>query len=238
MSGHEGHRARIIQKLDSGVLLDHEILEVLLFNAIPRRNTNDLAHRLLAEFRTVTGVFEASMEQLLQVEGVGPSVAAYLRCIGVFYNKYYNEQGEEFPFEYNQQAFVGYIKRKYKKLNREVMDVYFMDSNGEIYAKGRFSEDSLFSVEISTEELARLFAEKKPSGIVVVHNHPLGVAKPSDEDDYVTRKVQLLCSMQNVLFCDHLIYGDDGVYSYSASGSLQQISKECSVQNLLPKKGK
>lgn len=236
MFEHEGHRARIIQKLDSGSLLDHEILEILLFNAVPRRNTNDLAHRLLAEFKTIMGVFSASVEQLQQVDGVGANVAAYLRCIGIFYNKYYNEQEEEFPFEYKKQAFVGYIKHRYKKLNREVMDVYFMDSNGQLYGKERFAEDSLFSVEISTEELAALLAEKKPSGIVMVHNHPLGVAKPSAEDDYVTKKVQLLCSMQNVLFCDHLIYGEDGVYSYAASGSLQKISKECSVHSLLPKK--
>lgn len=235
MAEHDGHRARIIQKLESGVLLDHEILEILLFNAIPRRNTNDLAHRLLARFKTISGVFAASMEQLQEVDGIGASVASYLRCIGIFYNKYYVEQEDDFPFEYQKQSFLSYVKRKYKNINREVMDVYFINDEGNIFAKERFSEDSMFSVEIPGETLTILLANKRPSGILMVHNHPLGKAVPSEEDNYATRKMQLLCSMQNVLFCDHLIYGIDGVYSYAVSGLLQKISKEYSVQNILPK---
>ena len=236
MVEHDGHRARIIQKLKNGALLDHEVLEILLFNAIPRRNTNDLAHRLLAKFKTVPGVFSATMEQLQEVDGVGSSVAAYIHCIGVFYNKYYVEQEDEFPFEYEQRSFLSYVKRKYKNITREVMDVFLINGDGEIFDKERFSEDSLFSVEVSGEELTVLLANKRPSGILMVHNHPLGKAAPSDQDNYATQKIQLLCSMQNVLFCDHLIYGVDGVYSYAVSGLLQEISKEYSVQNILPKK--
>lgn len=235
MSEHGGHRARIMQKLDSGTLLDHEILEILLFNALPRRNTNDLAHRLLARFKTINGVFAASMEQLQEVDGIGSSAAAYLRCIGIFYQKYYTVQ-EEFPFEYDSNRFLGYVKRKYETVTREVMDLYFMDGSGEIYAKERFSEGSLFSVEVSGEEVAVLLAKQNPSGVLMVHNHPLGKAAPSKEDDFVTTKVQLLCSMQNILFCDHLIYGLDGVYSYASSGKLQKISREYSVRNILSKK--
>ncbi len=235
MSEHDGHRARIIQKLDKGVLLDHEILEILLFNAIPRRNTNDLAHRLLARFKTIKGVFAASVEELQTVHGIGERVASYLRCIGIFYEKYYEEKEEEFPFEYRPQQFIGYVKKKYGNVKREVMDLYFMTDGGEIFDRERFSEGSLFSVEVSGESLASLLANKKPSGVVLVHNHPLGKAAPSHEDDIVTRKLQLLCSMQNVLFCEHLIYGLDGVYSYSSSGILQEISKEYSLNNVLEK---
>ena len=61
MSEHDGHRHRIIEKLDTGVLCEHELLEILLFNALPRRNTNDLAHRLLTAFGSIRGVFSASV---------------------------------------------------------------------------------------------------------------------------------------------------------------------------------
>ena len=71
MSEHDGHRHRIIEKLDTGVLCEHELLEILLFNALPRRNTNDLAHRLLTAFGSIRGVFSASVEQLKLVDGVG-----------------------------------------------------------------------------------------------------------------------------------------------------------------------
>lgn len=236
MSEHDGHRTRIIRKLDSGILLDHEVLEILLFNAIPRRNTNDLAHKLLARFKTIQGVFAASVSELQEVDGIGSSVAAYLRCIGVFYEKYYSVRLEEFPFEYQPEGFIGYVKQKYRGVNREVLDLYFLTENGEMFGVERFSEDSLFSVEVSGEKLASELAAKKPSGVILVHNHPLGNATPSKEDDAMTTKVQLLCSMHNVLFCEHLIVGVDGVYSYAASGCLQRISREYSLKNILETK--
>ena len=68
MSEHSGHRHRLIQKLDSGSLCEHEYLEMLLFNAVPRRNTNDIAHRLLARFGNIRDVLGAPLEQLQQVE--------------------------------------------------------------------------------------------------------------------------------------------------------------------------
>ena len=76
---HEGHRKRMLQRLEHGEgLQDHELLEVLLFNAIPRKNTNPLAHELLTAFSSLGELFGASYEELLDVDGVGPETAAYL----------------------------------------------------------------------------------------------------------------------------------------------------------------
>ena len=79
---HEGHRKRMYEKLkNNDGLLDHEILEILLFNAVPRKNTNPIAHNLLNTFGSLGGVFNATHRQLVTVDGVGESVAAYLKCI-------------------------------------------------------------------------------------------------------------------------------------------------------------
>ena len=78
---HAGHRKRLIEKLEKGMLHEHEVLEALLFNAVPRKNTNDLAHRLLAEFGSVPAVLEAPISLLKKVDGVGESVAAYIKCV-------------------------------------------------------------------------------------------------------------------------------------------------------------
>ena len=82
---HAGHRKRIIQKLESGTLLDHELLEIMLFSVLPRRNTNDLAHRLLNQFGSIHEVYAASMEELMKVPGIGESIAAHIRCTGIVY---------------------------------------------------------------------------------------------------------------------------------------------------------
>ena len=102
---HAGHRKRLMQKLACGALLEHEVLEALLFNAVPRKNTNDLAHKLLAEFGSVTAVLGAPMSALTKVDGVGESVAAYLRCVGTFCERYYAEYKERFPDMYDEKDF-------------------------------------------------------------------------------------------------------------------------------------
>ena len=129
MSIHDGHRMRLIGKIQSGVLQEHEYLEVLLFNAVPRMNTNDIAHRLLAQFGSVQNMFAASIEELQQVKGIGPSVAAYLKCIGHFY-EYYKPKGiVEYVDEYKQEAFFSYLRERFFGVQEEVFEVYFLDSD-------------------------------------------------------------------------------------------------------------
>jgi DNA repair protein RadC len=234
MGEHDGHRKRILQKLDSGVLLEHELLEVLLFNAIPRRNTNDIAHRLLAKFGSILDIFNASFAELKRVDGVGESVASYLFCIGKFYKAYYESQERDsYPDSFDTEVFISYVKREYKKLQKEVLDAYLLDANGKLIVKKRFSADNYFTAELSPEELIQFFYEYTPSGLVLVHNHPYGVPEPSQMDDETTAKCQLICSSQNILFCDHIIYAPNGIYSYYLSGKMREITKSCSLQKLL-----
>ena len=239
MGAHDGHRQRIMQKLDSGVLLDHEVLEILLFNAVPRRNTNDLAHRLLAEFGSIPKLFSASFEQIQKVEGIGPSIASYICCIGKFCQKFYTStQKEAYPEKYKSSEFFAYVKEEYKNLTKEVLDVYFLDEDGNIVTRKRFGKVNFFNAEMHPEELTKLFVEHSPSGIVVVHNHPFGEAVASEMDDYATRQIQLICSTQNVLLCDHIIYAPNGVYSYYLSGQLKKITAEYSLKGMLASKSK
>jgi len=234
MGDHSGHRQRIIKKLDSGVLLEHELLEVLLFNAIPRRNTNDIAHRLLAEFGSIQAIFNTPVEILKKVDGVGESVAAYLYCIGRFYQAYYDVEKEEgYPEVFEHSDFLSFVKRAYKKEKKEVLDVFFLNANGNIISKKRFGASNFFKAELSPEALIQFLVEYTPSGIVLVHNHPYGMAEPSQLDDETTAQCQLICSAQNVLFCDHVIYAPNGVYSYYLSGKMREITKSFSLKKMI-----
>ena len=233
MAGHEGHRSRILAKLDSDTLLEHELLEVLLFNAQPRKNTNDLAHALLAHFGGIREIFNATAEQLQAVRGVGPSIASYLVCIGKFYHKYYNKTKKSFEGAFEIHKFLSYVKTVYHNEKREVMDLYLLDQESTIFEKHRFTFDSLCTVKLQPELLTDLLLAKRPSGVVMVHNHPLGNAIPSETDDYTTSKCQLVCSFHNVLFCDHVIYAPNGLYSYYLSGRMQEISNHFSMESIL-----
>lgn len=183
MSEHDGHRHRIIEKLDSGSLREHELLEILLFNAIPRRNTNDIAHRLLSAFGSIKGVFSATLVQLTSVKGVGESVAAYLICIGKFYEKYRDDGEETFPRKYDPNTFTEHISERYSRFDKEVLDFYLLDKRDRIIFYKSFTTDSTEQVVVNPNELTRILDVCTPYGLIVVHNHLKGSCLPSEADN-------------------------------------------------------
>ena len=217
MAEHSGHRQRLFQKLKEGKLTQHEYLEMLLFNAMPRRNTNDLAHRLYSEFGGLKKVLNASYEQLMKVEGVGESVALYIVCLGKILEQCKTEEQEETPCSiavYEFSSFVAFVKQEYAHLQHERLDVYLLDSDSRIIGRKTSSLAHTGEVFVEPTFFTQLFAAYSPSGIVLVHNHPKGKCTPSNVDNRSTERVQELCELHNVLFCEHFVYGLDGVYSY------------------------
>ncbi|MBQ8685512.1 MAG: RadC family protein [Clostridia bacterium] len=225
---HSGHRERLRAKLDTGALCDHEYLELLLFYAIPRQNTNGLAHRLLAEFGSVPKVLQASSERLQRVQGVGSSVASFLSTIGkiVDWTAGSATSQARYPETFDYEQFLAYIKHEYKNRTYEGLDLYLLDRNNGIFLRKQFSSNSLGRVAVAPEEIMKTIISEEASGVVLVHNHPTGTCKPSLADDKTTRKLQIQCSMTNVILCDHFIYAPDGIYSYYQSGALQEMSAQ------------
>ena len=229
---HDGHRKRMIQKLETGILLDHELLEIMLFSMQPRKNTNDIAHRLLQTFGSIEEIFCAPMEELVKVKGVGESTAANIRCIGIVYRKYFIRKREEYEGPYELNNFVSFLKEQYTFLDCEVFDVYLLGKSKEIVKRKRYTNTEGFEVHLTAAALSKLLTEEKPAGIVIVHNHPTGLPVTSKSDDETTMRCQLVCSMHNAVLCDHIIYSPSGVYSYYYSGKLRKISEAYSVDKL------
>ncbi len=228
---HDGHRHRIIQKLERGALVDHEILEILLYLPLPRKNTNDLAHRLVERFGSVLGVYDATMKELQQVEGVGEQLAAYLYSSGLLHKKMLQSRAEENGFKerFDSKAFVPFVREQYAAVQKEVLDIYLLDGEGYVFKKLRFSDKKTHEVEVTPTELTEILTGNAPSGVVFVHNHPCGTAEPSQSDEEMTNRCQLICNMYGVLLCDHFIYAPDGVYSYYLSSRMSDISKNYAV---------
>ncbi len=230
---HAGHRKRMIEKLGKGLLHEHEVLEALLFNAVPRKNTNDLAHRLLAQFGSVPAILGAPIEALKQVDGVGDSLAAYLRCIGTFCSRYYAEYRERFPYVFEEEDFSAFVRREYTYLETEVLDCFLLERSGRILQRKRFSANATDFVSMQPEEMTSILSTHGVAGIVMVHNHPGAPCCPSDADNDLTKQTQWMCSFHNILLCDHIICGADGVYSYYRQGLLADISRNCSIRAIL-----
>ncbi len=232
-SDHSGHRQRLLAKLKKEDLTEHEILEILLFYVFKRRNTNDLAHRLLSEFGGLRNLLKTSPEQLQKVEGVGKSAAEFLytlgRCNGSFHHK--SVPGLTLKDGYDVESFVQYIRKEYEGLQTEVLDFYLLNGKGEVIRRRRFVGEA-HEVTLPAGAFAQMILDNEPSGLIAVHNHPHGKAEPSEADDSMTRVCQIVCSFHDVLFCDHVILTKKGLYSYYREGEMQRISYAYNIHHV------
>ena len=209
------------------MLCEHEFLEVFLFNALPRRNTNELAHRLLCEFGDMKSVFHAPIEKLCMVDGIGKNIAEYIRITGVLLDKMSEAiKKGSYPEKFSLGTFASFINKEYATLGCEVLDVYVLDALGKIYGRRRFTSEREARVEVQLSWLMGIVVELCPAGILLVHNHPYGEARPSEADNATTEECRILCEKNGVLFCDHFIFAPSGVYSYNLNRTLLEEEYE------------
>ncbi len=230
---HAGHRQRLYERLNSdGFLHDHELLEMLLFNAFPRKNTNPIAHALLDAFGSLKGVLEAEASQLKAVEGVGESVANYLKVVGSVAAAAYSSDRREVLLK-NYGDFKTFTSERLKNRSDEVLEIYFCEKNGKVKHIFSRTNNEVHGVTVEREELSALIATQKPYGLLIAHNHLSGDSQPSEKDDEFTAEVQMLCSLNNVALYDHCIYSADGIYSYFNAGRIDKIKRAYNIANIL-----
>lgn len=228
---HEGHRRRLWQKLNSGDnLFEHELLEILLFNAYPRKNVNPVAHALLERFPSIAEVLAADLEELKSVEGVGENVALYLKCIGRVLER--KNDCDSFAIVGNTAQLIAFAKARLGGRTSEHAELYFVDKACGVKRIAAFTCGDPRRVELKPEEVVKLISVCRPYGVYLAHNHTDCPAEPSAADDDLTKKVQLICSLNNVRLLDHVIVAPDGVYSYFMTNRLDEIAEQFSAANI------
>lgn len=225
---HSGHRQRMLERFESGGerFQDHEILEVLLFNAIPRSNTNPLAHALIDSFGSLADVFRAGIDELMLVKGIGKRTAEYIRCIGLCFERT-NPVPQNVPSFHNSKAFGNFLEEEYRAKTKEVLEIFCLDKQGRLQFRKKFSIGNSNEVKIDPKEINALLVVKEPHTVVVSHNHPNGTRNPSAQDDIFTKQLLLVCRMNNVNLGDHIVVGRDGTYSYHSMGKLDKLRESC-----------
>lgn len=232
---HEGHRQRMLQRLAAGdTLQDHELLEILLFYAIPRKNTNEIAHALIDCCGGLESVFRADIPVLLEVDGIGPQSAAYIRAVGAVYERFLlSDDREKHSLPFSFGVFRDRIKERFAPLTNEVLELYCIDAKDKVSFYASYTSDETDHVEVHPEDITRFLAQHRPSGLAVAHNHPGTSCKPSIQDDDFTKKVYLLCALNHVRFLDHIVVGNDAVFSYHLSGRLGDIADRCDIDKMI-----
>lgn len=213
---HEGHRDRLKERfLKDGLdnFEQHNILELALFYAIPRKDTNEIAHRLIDTFGSVSGVFNASYEQLLEVNGIGENAACFIKLIPELARCYYNDLGRDKIQVLNSTDAAGeffipkFIGRTEEHIFMAALDGKSRLLKFELVAKGVVNE-----VSISVRKIVEVAVKHNAVSVIIAHNHPNGVALPSPDDIDTTLRIVDALNLVNVKLLDHIIVaGNDYV---------------------------
>ncbi len=225
MGEHEGHRERMRSRfLRHGLdnFDDHNILELLLFYALPRRDTNDLAHDLLAAFGTLDGVFDATAEALMTVEGVGENTAALIRLVPETARRYLMSKTQPGDILFDSESAGRYLLPRFLTCREEVFYLVCLDAKLKVLDCRPLSMGNATSVAVSIRKIVQIALGQNASAVLMAHNHTGGIALPSSEDVEVTLRIRSVLEQVGVTLTDHIIVADDDFVSMADSGYLDK----------------
>ena len=202
--------------------LDHfdqvQVLELLLFYCIPRRDTNELAHTLINRFGSVSRVMNASIEELMQVPGVGKNTATFLH-LAKEAGRYYQVDSTRKGALMNDIEDCGkFLLPYFIGRQKETVFLLCLNANCNVICCREIGEGELNAAVISPRRVVEIALAEKASTVVLAHNHPSGVALPSPEDVMVTQRLAAALAAVDVTLFDHLIVADDDYVSLVQSG--------------------
>lgn len=204
---HDGHRERLKKRFLSAPdsFEDHELLELLLFYAIPRRNTNDIAHFLLDRHGSVRGVFDANISSLCQTDGIGENSAIFLRAVSEILMRYERSICTHGELIDSCSDMGRYVKSLFVGTEQEITYLLLFNNSKKLIGFKKVGEGYSCENLISVRDIVEMSLASNASCAVLAHNHPNGQAVPSSDDLYSTRKVEETLRAVGVTLVDHFI---------------------------------
>jgi len=217
---HKNHRSRVRRRfMQTGLdgFADHEVLEMLLFYCYPRRDTNEIAHRLINEYGSLHNLLEAGTQDIMTRCNVSENVAVLISMTPMLANRYFrskwtrNEEIIDNVKSAGRHALSLFVGR-----TNEAFYAFFLDTarrlkHISLIAEGTLNETPVFPREIVSEAL-----KHQATAIILTHNHPAGSAKPSRNDTEATRSIREGLHFLSIKVVDHIIVAGDRYYSYAS----------------------
>ncbi|MBR6594270.1 MAG: RadC family protein [Clostridia bacterium] len=208
MGLHDGHRARLKDRyLKEGGkhFAAHNLLEMLLFYGIPRKDTNEIAHKLIHRFGDVGRVLSAPVEELCKISGVSENVAILLRLTGELGTRFCADEMCDLLRFYSYDDIGKYLVSQLKGAKNEVVLALYVDPLGRLITQSLLCEGGVNSVNLDTREIVSTALGVKASAVVLAHNHPDGLTVPSPEDIDTTRTLCRLLEASGLELVEHYI---------------------------------
>lgn len=222
---HTDHRARMKQSfLKNGFNTFTEIqkIEFLLFFSVPYKDTNPIAHALLDEFKSLSGILDASYESLIKVDGVGEHTAIFLSSIRDYINEYYSDIGKTTHIGGSTDA-MQFCKSLYVGKKTEELVIICLDNNNDIINYKVIAKGDQSKVNVELRDITHFILNNGCERIIITHNHPTGNTNPSDDDLAFTQRTMVGLVLQNIEVLDHIIVSSRDTYSFAEHGIITGI---------------
>ncbi|MDX8349345.1 DNA repair protein RadC [Cognatiyoonia sp. IB215446] len=215
------HRKRLRERFLNGgasAVPDYELLELVLFRAIPRQDVKPLARRLIDQFGDFNRVLSAPITQLRQVDGVGDAVAVELKIVEAAAHRLARAKVMQRHVVSSWDALLDYCHTTMAHLTTEQFRILFLDTKNAVIADEEQAQGTVDHVPVYPREVVKRALELNAASLILVHNHPSGDPTPSEADIQMTRQITSAAKALGITVHDHLIIGKACELSFRARG--------------------
>ena len=197
---------------------DVNVLELLLFYAIPRKDTNELAHALLDHFGSLDRIFEASVPELEEVPGIGENTALLITLVPQITRRYLMAKGNCICSITSSAEAGKYLVPRLMFEKEEKLLLLCLDAKKSVISCVSLGSGVINAVDVNVRKVVENAVRNRASSVILAHNHPSGVALPSREDDRITREIASALKLVGIPLDDHIIVAGDDYVSFADSG--------------------
>ncbi len=220
-SVHEGHRQRLKDRFLKNGLDDfetHNVLELLLFYAVPQRDTNELAHRLLKQFGSLSAIFNAHFDELCKVEGVGSNVATLIKMVPDLARRYLDDCDRKKVTLTTVDAIGEFLRPKFIGRTKEQIFLLCLNNKGGVAYGDFIIEGTIDSAPMYTRYILEIALRCSAVSVILAHNHPNGLPIPSNADLVATQLIYQALEVAKIKLIDHFIFAGSDFVSMRSSG--------------------
>lgn len=230
MAVHDGHRERLKERFRSEGLdgfTEVQVLELLLFYCVPRKDTNEIAHALLEKFGTLAQVLDANPGDLEKVPGMGDSSALFLKLLSAAGRRYQISRTESASILRTIEQCGAYLQPRFFGRKHEAVFLLCMDAKCKVLTCKQVGEGSVNSAGVPIRRIVETALSANATMVVLAHNHPSGLALPSADDIKTTKRLAVALDTVEITLIDHLVFSDDDYVSMAQSGYYKPGESMC-----------
>lgn len=221
---HSGHRERLRTRFQEEGLDSfeaHQILELLLFQVIPRGDTNPIAHRLMKRFGSLSAVLEADPKDVASIEGIGEKAALFLSMIPQVTRRYFLDRVlRDRPKLNSSETVADYLIPLMAGRPEEVFYVLCLDTQCQVIYPALISEGTVKEAAVYPRHVVEVAIRHRAASVILAHNHPAGTVKPSQQDHQLTKLLVQALGPLDIKVLDHIIVAEDQAFSFARESIL------------------